>query len=78
MARARAAEHQRPRSKTALIEEATLGIAKLQEVSAAINDLSQEGFPYRDAAQAKPSCSFASVCVTHSANDLRNSRPIET
>jgi len=53
MARARAAEHQRPRSKTALIEEATLGIAKLQEVSAAINDLSQEGFPYRDAAQSK-------------------------
>ena len=64
MARARAAEHQRPRSKTALIEEATLGIAKLQEVSAAINDLSQEGFPYRDAAQSKAELQFRE-CLRH-------------
>ena len=64
MARARASEHQRPRSKTALIEEATLGIAKLQEVSAAINDLSQEGFPYRDAAQSKAELQFRE-CLRH-------------
>ncbi|TKB90927.1 MAG: hypothetical protein E8D40_10755 [Nitrospira sp.] len=65
MARARAAEHQRPRSKTAPIEEATLGIAKLQEVLAAINDLSQEGFPYRDAAQSKAELQFRE-CLRHS------------
>ncbi len=64
MARARAAEHQRPRSRTALIEEATLGIAKLQEVAAAINDLSQEGFPYRDAAQSKAELQFRE-CLRH-------------
>jgi REase_DpnII-MboI len=64
MARARAAEHQRPRSKTALIEEATLGITKLQEVLAAINDLSQEGFPYRDAAQSKAELQFRE-CLRH-------------
>ena len=64
MARARAAEHQRPRSKTAPIEEATLGIAKLQEVLAAINDLSQEGFPYRDAAQSKAELQFRE-CLRH-------------
>jgi hypothetical protein len=58
MARARAAEHQRPRSKNTLIEEVTLGISKLQEVLAAINDLSQEGFPYRDAAQSKAELQF--------------------
>jgi hypothetical protein len=64
MARARAADHHRPRSKTALIEEATLGIAKLQEVLAAINDLSQEGFPYRDAAQSKAELQFRE-CLRH-------------
>ncbi|MGQ0557461.1 MAG: hypothetical protein ACT4PN_16120 [Nitrospiraceae bacterium] len=64
MARARAADHQRPRSKTALIEEATLGIAKLQEVLAAINDLGQEGFPYRDAAQSKAEMQFRE-CLRH-------------
>lgn len=64
MARARAAEHQRPRSKTTPIEEAALGIAKLQEVLAAINDLSQEGFPYRDAAQSKAELQFRE-CLRH-------------
>ncbi|MBX3331963.1 MAG: hypothetical protein KF722_16270 [Nitrospira sp.] len=58
MARARAAEHQRSRSKTALIEEITHGINKFQEVLAAVNDLSQEGFPYRDAAQSKVELQF--------------------
>ncbi|TKB78951.1 MAG: hypothetical protein E8D42_05935 [Nitrospira sp.] len=64
MARARAVEHQRPRSKTTPTEEATLGIAKLQEVLAAINDLSQEGFPYRDAAQSKAELQFRE-CLRH-------------
>lgn len=58
MARARALEHQRPRSKIALIEEITHGINKFQEVLAAINDISQEGFPYRDAAQSKAELQF--------------------
>jgi len=58
MARARAAEQQRSRSKTALIEEITLGLTKFQEVAAAINDIGQEGFPYRDAAQSKAELQF--------------------
>ncbi|MDK2742932.1 MAG: hypothetical protein NDI90_08445 [Nitrospira sp. BO4] len=58
MARTRAADHQRPRSKTALIEEITHGINKFQEVLTAIKDLSQEGFPYRDAAQSKAELQF--------------------
>ena len=53
MARARAAENVRPRSKSVLIEEVTRGISKFQELLAAIDDFSQEGFPYRDAARAK-------------------------
>ena len=58
MARTRAAEHQRSRSKTPLIEEITHRINKFQEVLAAINDISQEGFPYRDAAQSKAELQF--------------------
>jgi hypothetical protein len=64
MARARAAEHQRSRSKTVLNEELTHGINKFQEVLAAINDLSQEGFPYRDAAQSKVELQFRE-CLRH-------------
>ncbi|UVT17026.1 MAG: hypothetical protein H8K04_05590 [Nitrospira sp.] len=58
MARTRATDHQRARSKTALIEEITHGINRFQEVLAAIKDLSQEGFPYRDAAQSKAELQF--------------------
>lgn len=58
MARTRAAEHQRSRSKTALIEEVTHRINKFHEVLATINDISQEGFPYRDAAQSKAELQF--------------------
>jgi len=58
MARTRAADHQRARSKTALIEEITHGINRFQEVLTAIKDLSQEGFPYRDAAQSKAELQF--------------------
>ena len=58
MARARAAEQQRSRSKTTPLEEITLGITKFQEVVATIHDISQEGFPYRDAAQSKAELQF--------------------
>jgi hypothetical protein len=58
MARTRAAEHQRSRSKAALIEEVTHRINKFHEVLATISDISQEGFPYRDAAQSKAELQF--------------------
>lgn len=64
MARARATEQQRSRSKTALIEEITVGIKKFQEVVAAINDIGQDGFPYRDAAQSKAELQFRE-CLRH-------------
>lgn len=58
MARARAGEQQRPRPKTDLLEELSLGINKFQELLAAIHDLSQDGFPYRDAARSKAELKF--------------------
>ena len=58
MARTRAAEHQRSRSKAALIEEVAHRINKFHEVLATISDISQEGFPYRDAAQSKAELQF--------------------
>lgn len=58
MARARAADQQRSRSKWTPLEEITLGITKFQEVVATIHDISQEGFPYRDAAQSKAELQF--------------------
>ena len=64
MARARAAEQQRSRSKAVQIEEITLGITKFQELLAAINDFGQEGFPYRDAAQSKAELQFRE-CLRH-------------
>ncbi len=53
MARSRAAESARSRSKSALIEETTRGIEQFQDILASIEDFSREGFPYRDAARAK-------------------------
>ncbi len=53
MARAHAAENPRSRSKAVLIEEVTRGISQFQDILTAIDDFSQEGFPYRDAARAK-------------------------
>ena len=53
MARSRPTDNQRSRSKSALIEELTTSIAKFQEILRTIEDCSQDGFPYRDAAQAK-------------------------
>ena len=64
MPRARAADHQRSRSKTALIEEATLGIKKFEEVLAAVKDYSRDGFPYHDAAQSKTELQFRE-CLRH-------------
>ncbi len=53
MARSRPVDNQRSRSKSSLLEELTANIVKFQEVLREIEDFSQEGFPYRDAAQAK-------------------------
>jgi hypothetical protein len=64
MARARAAEQQRSRSKALQIEEITIGITKFQELLTAINDFGQEGFPYRDAAQSKAELQFRE-CLRH-------------
>src|SRR5512139_3889330 len=58
MARVRATEQQRSRSKSVQIDEITLGITKFQEVLSAINDFSQDGFPYREAAQSKAELQF--------------------
>lgn len=53
MARARATDNARPRSKAGLIEEIGRGIEQFQDIIASIEDCSREGFPYRDAARAK-------------------------
>lgn len=53
MARARAADNARPRSKAVLIDEITRGIEQFQDILTSIEDFSREGFPYRDAARAK-------------------------
>ena len=53
MARARAAESPRSRSKTQLIDEITKGIEKFHDILAAVEDFSREGFPYQDGARAK-------------------------
>ncbi|HEX5647936.1 MAG TPA: hypothetical protein VFX56_13280 [Nitrospira sp.] len=53
MARTRSAEHSRHSPKKISVEDIANGTARLQEVLTAINDFSQEGFPYRDAARTK-------------------------
>jgi hypothetical protein len=53
MARTRAADNPRHAPKKITVEDIANGTARLQEVLTAINDFSQEGFPYRDAARAK-------------------------
>lgn len=58
MARSRAVESARSRPKGVLIEELGRGIDRFQELLIAIDDFSQEGFPYRDAAQAKAELQF--------------------
>ncbi|OQW36099.1 MAG: hypothetical protein A4E20_08265 [Nitrospira sp. SG-bin2] len=53
MARTRTADNPQLPPKPISLEEIETGTSKLQEVLAAINDFSQEGFPYRDAARSK-------------------------
>ena len=53
MARTRTADNLQLPPKPISLEEIETGTSKLQEVLAAINDFSQEGFPYRDAARSK-------------------------
>jgi hypothetical protein len=53
MARTRTADSPQVPPKPISLEEIETGTSKLQEVLAAINDFSQEGFPYRDAARSK-------------------------
>ncbi len=53
MARTRTADSPQVPPKPISLEEIETGTGKLQEVLAAINDFSQEGFPYRDAARSK-------------------------
>jgi len=53
MARTRTADNLQLPPKPISLEEIETGTSKLQEVLAAINDFSQEGFPYRDAAKSK-------------------------
>ena len=58
MARARASEPQRGRSKQNAVEELSRGITTLRELSSQIDDLSREGFPYRDAVRARTELSL--------------------
>ena len=58
MARARASEPQRSRSKQNAVEELNRGITTLRELSSQIDDLSRDGFPYRDAVRARTELSL--------------------
>lgn len=89
MARARSAESPRTRSKTAVIEEITQGIATFQSILTAIEDFSREGFPYRDGARAKAELQIRETVrrlfgerspeyQAHRAHKLKISTPAET
>ncbi|MBI4003328.1 MAG: hypothetical protein HY348_16305 [Nitrospira defluvii] len=56
MARAKASEPRK--AKPSVAEELTHGIAKLRELSTQIDDLSRDGFPYREAGRARTELSF--------------------
>lgn len=58
MARAKTSEPQRARSKQNVVEELNRGINTLRELSTQIDDLSRDGFPYRDAVRARTELSF--------------------
>ncbi|MBS0178860.1 MAG: hypothetical protein JSR20_08870 [Nitrospira sp.] len=58
MARAKATEPVRSRTKPQVVEELTRGIATLRELSVQIDDLSRDGFPYREAVRARTELSF--------------------
>lgn len=58
MARAKATEPLRSKTKPNAVEELTRGIATLRELSVQIEDLSRDGFPYREAVRARTELSF--------------------
>ncbi|MCC2642596.1 MAG: hypothetical protein K0S45_3009 [Nitrospira sp.] len=58
MARVKSGEPSRSRAKPSAIEELTRGIAKLQELSSQIDDLTRDGFPYREAVLARTELSL--------------------
>src|SRR5574340_900003 len=58
MARAKTSEPQRSRAKPNAVEELTRGITKLRELGTQIDDLSRDGFPYREAGRARTEHSF--------------------
>lgn len=58
MARAKATEALRSKTKPNAVDELTRGIATLRELSVQIDDLSRDGFPYREAVRARTELSF--------------------
>ncbi|MBA5864406.1 MAG: hypothetical protein GDA65_17115 [Nitrospira sp. CR1.1] len=58
MARAKANEALRSKTKPNVVDELTRGIATLRELSIQIDDLSRDGFPYREAVRARTELSF--------------------
>lgn len=58
MARAKANEVLRNKAKPNAVDELTRGIATLRELSIQIDDLSRDGFPYREAVRARTELSF--------------------
>ncbi len=58
MARAKATEALRSKAKPNAVDELTRGIATLRELSVQIDDLSRDGFPYREAVRARTELSF--------------------
>lgn len=58
MARAKATESLRSKTKPSAVEELTRGIAALRELSVQIEDLSRDGFPYREAVRARTELSL--------------------
>ncbi len=89
MARTRSAESPRTRSKTAVIDEITQGLATFQNILTSIEDFSREGFPYRDGARAKAELQIRETVrrlfgerspeyQAHRAHKLKISTPAET
>ena len=64
MARTHTADNSQSLPKSISLEEIETGTIRLQEVLTAINDFSQDGFPYRDAAKSKAELQFRE-CVKH-------------
>ena len=58
MARAKAHEAVRSKTKPNAVDELTRGIAALRDLSVQIDDLSRDGFPYQEAGRARTELSF--------------------